>query len=97
MIDKTSFKTNDQRKHALNEQAICETFSRHMKHKNIVDVYDVCSDDEAIYVAMEYIDGGELFEKIKENHKLEEPTARRWFREIVDAVGYIHKVCLSVC
>ncbi|KAI9318650.1 kinase-like domain-containing protein, partial [Dichotomocladium elegans] len=91
VVDKTSFRSNDQRQHATNEKAICEKFSGRLKHKNIVRVHWVASDDESVYVAMEYIEGGELFEKIKQNHRLEEPLARRWFREIIEAVHYIHQ------
>ena len=63
-----------------------------MNHKNVVNVYEVFTDHENIYVAMEYVEGGELFEKIKQRHRLEEPLAKRWFREIIEAVNYIHKV-----
>jgi serine/threonine protein kinase len=45
-----------------------------------------------IYIVMDYIQGGELFDKIKHSNGLPEPTARRWFKEIVEAVEYIHSV-----
>ncbi|KAI9490966.1 kinase-like domain-containing protein [Zychaea mexicana] len=91
VVDKTSIKSGDQRQHALNEKEICEGFAQRLDHKNIVHVYEVFADHENIYVAMEYVEGGELFEKIKQRHRLEEPLAKRWFREIVEAVDYIHK------
>lgn len=91
MVDKTSFKNSDQRQHAQNEKAICERFASRLRHKNIVNVYQVASDESNVFVAMEYVDGGELFEKIKQRHRLDESTARRWFREIIEAVDYIHK------
>jgi serine/threonine protein kinase len=43
---------------------------------------------------MEYLEGGELFDKIKERGRLDENLARTWFREIVEAVKYIHDVSL---
>lgn len=91
VVDKTSFKSSDQRQHAQNEKAICERFASRLRHKNIVNVYQVASDESNVFVAMEYVDGGELFEKIKQRHRLDESTARRWFREIIEAVDYIHK------
>ncbi|KAI7851684.1 kinase-like domain-containing protein [Circinella umbellata] len=91
VVDKTSIKSGDQRQHALNEKEICEGFSQRLNHKNVVNVYEVFTDHENIYVAMEYVEGGELFEKIKQRHRLEEPLAKRWFREIIEAVYYIHK------
>lgn len=92
VVDKTSLKSGDQRQHALNEQAICEGFSTRMRHKNIVNVYEVLTDRDNIYIAMDFIEGGELFDRIKRAHHLDEPCARTWFREIVEAVYYIHEV-----
>ncbi|RCH95856.1 hypothetical protein CU098_001935, partial [Rhizopus stolonifer] len=90
VVDKKTFKSGDQRQHALREQTICETFAAGLNHKNIVRVYDVLTENDFIYVVMEYIEGGELFDKIKQSKGLAEPTARRWFREIIEAVDYIH-------
>ncbi|KAI8147967.1 kinase-like domain-containing protein [Fennellomyces sp. T-0311] len=91
VVDKTSIKSGERRQHALNEKEICEGFAQRLNHKNVVHVYEVFTDNENIYVAMEYVEGGELFEKIKLRHRLEEPLAKRWFREIIEAVDYIHK------
>ncbi|KAI9263199.1 kinase-like domain-containing protein [Phascolomyces articulosus] len=91
VVDRASIKSGDQRQHALNEKKICEGFAQRLNHKNVVHVYEVFTDHENIYVAMEYVEGGELFEKIKQRHRLEEPLAKRWFREVIEAVNYIHK------
>ncbi|KAI8082751.1 kinase-like domain-containing protein, partial [Halteromyces radiatus] len=91
VVDKRLFKNGDQKQHAQREQSICEEFATELKHKNIVQIYDVISDEECIYVVMEYVQGGELFDRIKQDQKLTEPLARRWFREIVEAVSYIHE------
>ncbi|OBZ91213.1 SNF1-related protein kinase catalytic subunit alpha KIN10 [Choanephora cucurbitarum] len=90
VVDKKTFKTGDQKQHALREQTICETFATGLSHRNIVKVYDVLTENDFIYIVMEYVEGGELFEKIKQSKGLAEPTARRWFREIIEAVDYIH-------
>lgn len=71
---------------------ICETFASGLHHKHIVQVHDVLTENDAIYVVMEYVEGGELFDKIKQSKGLAEPTARRWFRELMEAVEYIHDV-----
>lgn len=95
MVDKKLFKSGDQKQHAQREQIICETFASGLKHKNIVQVYDVLTENDYIYVIMEYVEGGELFDKIKQSKGLAEPTARRWFRELIEAVEYIHEVSLT--
>jgi serine/threonine protein kinase len=92
VVDKTKFKSGEQKQHAQREQTICEAFARGLRHKNIVDVYDVMTEDGATHIVMGYIEGGELFDKIKQSKGLAEPTARRWFREIIEAVEYIHNV-----
>jgi serine/threonine protein kinase len=76
----------------MNEKNISHDFAMRLHHKNVVEVYDVISDDDFIYIIMEYLSGGELFDKIKEKGRLEEHIAKRWFREIVEAVKYIHDV-----
>lgn len=89
------FKSGDQKQHAQREQIICEAFANGLRHKNIVQVHDVLTENEYIYVVMEYADGGELFDKIKKSRGLAEPIARRWFRELIEAVEYIHDVQLK--
>lgn len=91
MVDKKVFKSGDQRQHAQREQLICETFAKGLSHRNIVEVYDVITENDSIYIIMEYVEGGELFDKIKQSRGLSEPCARKWFREIIEAVQYIHK------
>jgi serine/threonine protein kinase len=91
-VDKRNFKNEDQRIHALNEKSISHDFSTRLHHKNIVEVYEVITDENFIYIIMEYLEGGELFDKIKEKGRLQENLAKRWFKEIVEAVKYIHDV-----
>jgi serine/threonine protein kinase len=93
VVDKKTFKSSSSDQHIQREQLICEIFAKELKHKNIVNVYDVfIEQDDTIYIVMDYIQGGELFDKIKYSNGLPEPTARRWFKEIVEAVEYIHSV-----
>lgn len=41
---------------------------------------------------MEYVNGGELYERIRQEGKIKESLAKKWFRELIEAVAYIHKV-----
>ncbi|KAI7866683.1 kinase-like domain-containing protein [Mucor mucedo] len=90
VVDKKLFKSGDQKQHAQREQMICETFASGLNHKHIAQVHEVLTENDSIYVVMEYVEGGELFDKIKQSKGLAEPTARRWFRELIEAVEYIH-------
>ena len=42
---------------------------------------------------MEYAVNGELFDYINERRYLDESESRKYFRQIVSAVDYCHKVC----
>lgn len=39
-----------------------------LDHANIVKYYESYQDEKKIYLVMEYVNGGELFEKIKSSH-----------------------------
>ena len=43
----------------------------------------------AIYLIMENANGGELFDYIVKHQRVAEPEACRFFRQIVDGVGYV--------
>jgi serine/threonine protein kinase len=93
VVDTRRFKNNDQRKHAENEKEICKLFQKvDKKHQHIVDVMEVSVDEHCIYLVLEYVEGGELYEKIKLEGKISESQAKIWFKELIEAVAYIHKV-----
>ncbi len=91
-MDKKIFKAGDQKLHAEKEQKICEIFSKRLSHKHIVKIHEVFTEQDLIYIIMDYVEGGELFHRIREKKKLPENEARTWFREIMEAVDYIHEV-----
>lgn len=47
---------------------------------------------DKIIIIMEYASNGELYDFINNKHQLPESDARRFFRQIVSAVHYCHKV-----
>ena len=61
-------------------------------HPNIVRVYEYYECEEAVFIVMEYMMGGELFDRIVEKTFYTEKQASDSFRPIVDAVRYCHKV-----
>lgn len=92
VVDTTKFKNDDQRRHAENEKEICKLFQKRNKHQHIVDVMEVSVHDHCIYFVLEYVDGGELYQQIKSQGRIGEPQAKKWFKELIEAVAYIHKV-----
>ncbi|KAG5018857.1 hypothetical protein JHK87_014712 [Glycine soja] len=43
-----------------------------------------------IYIILEFITGGELFDKIIHHGRLSEPDSRRYFQQLIDGVDYCH-------
>ena len=43
-----------------------------------------------LYLILEYAEGGELFEKLLSDGSFSENEARKYFRQLIDAIGYMH-------
>jgi calcium-dependent protein kinase len=61
-----------------------------MMHKNIIKCYDSFAHDNKFYTVMDYAEGGELSLLLKEKKVLSEDDAKKIFKQIYDAVCYIH-------
>lgn len=62
---------------------------RLVKHPNVVKLHEVMASKSKIYFVMEYIKGGELFNKVAKG-RLKEEAARRYFQQLVAAVDFCH-------
>lgn len=62
---------------------------RLVRHPNIVQLYEVMASKTKIYFAMEYVKGGELFNKVAKG-KLKEDMARKYFQQLIEAVDFCH-------
>lgn len=50
-----------------------------IKHPNIVKLKEVLASNSKIYLVLELIKGGDLFDVIKHRNGLDEDTARKYF------------------
>ena len=67
---------------------------RSLNHPYVVKLFDVfVAPGKAIYLVMELIRGGDLFDRIVERERYTEVHARRLFRRILAAVHYLHEEC----
>ncbi|XP_010938917.1 CBL-interacting protein kinase 1 [Elaeis guineensis] len=62
-----------------------------LKHPNVVRLQEVAASKTKIYMVLEYVNGGELFDKIELKGKLSEPEGRRLFQQLIDAISYCHE------
>lgn len=61
-----------------------------LDHPNIVSLKDVLYSPKRVFMVMELVRGGELFESIVKNGKQDEDVARKYFQQLIDAVHYCH-------
>uniref|UniRef100_A0A7N0TMX4 Protein kinase domain-containing protein n=1 Tax=Kalanchoe fedtschenkoi TaxID=63787 RepID=A0A7N0TMX4_KALFE len=61
-----------------------------IKHPNVVKLYEVMASKTKMYIVLEFVDGGELFDTIAKHGRLKEEAARRYFQQLIDAVDYCH-------
>ncbi|XP_020592666.1 CBL-interacting protein kinase 24 isoform X2 [Phalaenopsis equestris] len=61
-----------------------------VRHPNIIRLHEVLASRTKIYIILELITGGELFDKIVYRGKLPENESRQYFQQLIDAVDYCH-------
>ena len=61
-----------------------------IRHKNIIQLYDIMESKTNLYFVMEYCKGGELFDYIVKKKRLTEKEACVFFHQIINGVEYLH-------
>lgn len=62
-----------------------------LRHDNIVQLKEVMQTANHIYLVLELVTGGELFDKIVAAKKFDENTARKYFHQLVLGIHYCHQ------
>ncbi|XP_047948303.1 CBL-interacting protein kinase 2-like [Salvia hispanica] len=60
-----------------------------VRHPNVVQLYEVMATKGKIYFVMEYVRGGELFNKVTKG-MMKEDAARKLFQQLINAVDFCH-------
>lgn len=88
VIDKT--KLDEISKSHLFQEVRCMKL---VQHPNVVRLYEVIDTQTKLYLILELGDGGDLYDYImKHEQGLGEDSARKYFRQIVEAISYCHKL-----
>ncbi|PAA82074.1 hypothetical protein BOX15_Mlig032367g1, partial [Macrostomum lignano] len=87
IVNREKIKTLDVASKLRREIQNMQTF----RHPHIIKLYQVISTPTDIFMIMEYVSGGELFDHIVKNHHLAEKDARRFFQQIISGVDYCHR------
>mmetsp|Transcript_73652 Transcript_73652/g.159357 ORF Transcript_73652/g.159357 Transcript_73652/m.159357 type:complete len:780 (-) Transcript_73652:189-2528(-) len=61
-----------------------------IRHPHIVQLYEIIETRRQLYLIMEYASGGELFDYIVANGRVQEAEASRFFHQIIAGVEKIH-------
>lgn len=61
-----------------------------LNHPNIVRVIDIFDENDTVYYAMDYAQGGSLSDKLKAHGPFSEEQAIRFLMPVANALGYIH-------
>ncbi|CAI5534558.1 unnamed protein product [Closterium sp. Naga37s-1] len=59
-------------------------------HPHVVKIEDTCEDEEAVHIVMELCSGGDLFDRVKDEGRLQERTAAIACRQVVQALMWCH-------
>ncbi|KAL3611037.1 hypothetical protein D5086_002057 [Populus alba] len=78
-------------KHKMAEQIKREIETMKLiKHPNVVRLYEVMGSKTKIFIVLEFVTGGELFDKIVNHGRMREDEARRYFQQLINVVDYCH-------
>ncbi|KAG2255334.1 hypothetical protein Bca52824_074628 [Brassica carinata] len=61
-----------------------------LKHPNIVRLHEVLASKTKIYMVLECVAGGDLFDRIVSKGKLSETEGRKMFQQLIDGISYCH-------
>ena len=63
-----------------------------INHPGITQMKDVIMDSDQIYIIIELCDSGDLNDIVQREAGLSESQARKYFRQIIGAISYIHAI-----
>ena len=61
-----------------------------LSHRNIVQVYDLIEQEDGLWIAMEFVEGGTLADHIADRGRLEPAEVVRLAEGIAEAIGFAH-------
>ncbi|KAK9695576.1 serine/threonine protein kinase [Basidiobolus ranarum] len=80
----------------LNKPKLTESLQREIailmaiKHPCIISTHGVYDEEDFLYIVLELVDGGELFDLIVKKRRFTEPEARVVFYQLFQAIKYLH-------
>ncbi|EPT00691.1 hypothetical protein FOMPIDRAFT_140356 [Fomitopsis schrenkii] len=99
IVSKTNLMTSRMSLHSLGDDAerVLLSIEREIvvmkliEHPNIMRLYDVWETSSELYLILEYVEGGELFDYLCDKGRLPTNEALSFFQQIIAAVHYCHR------
>ncbi|EGR28392.1 protein kinase domain protein [Ichthyophthirius multifiliis] len=88
-------------KDKITEQADVERVAREihilkiLRHPHIIQLYEIIETSKYLYLIMEYAIGGELFDYIVTNQRVNEKESCKFMQQIISGVEYLHKLNIA--
>ncbi|CAH8622205.1 unnamed protein product [Dicrocoelium dendriticum] len=65
-----------------------------IEHPHVLGLYDVYENRRHLYLILEHVSGGELFDYLVRRGRLSPKEARRFFKQIISALDFCHSHCI---
>lgn len=62
----------------------------HLHHRNILQLFGYFYDESRVYLILEYAPRGELYKKLRDSKRFDEPTSATYILQIIDALEVCH-------
>lgn len=63
-----------------------------LDHFSLPHIADIFEDDEGIYLVESYVEGKELYKKLKDEGPFEEEVVVEWAKNLADGLGFLHNI-----
>ncbi|KAK8961207.1 CBL-interacting serine/threonine-protein kinase 11 [Platanthera guangdongensis] len=77
-------------KTSLSTHVFRELNVRRLRHPNIIRLHEILASRSKIYFILDLVKGGDLFARLLRTGRLPDDLCRRYFRQLISAVGYSH-------
>lgn len=62
-----------------------------LDHPSIISLYNFSFSDDKLYIFLEYLPQGNLLDKVNRTHGISEDQARKYFKDIISGLLYLHQ------
>lgn len=87
IIDKAQLAKEQMEEQLKREIAIM----KHLKHEHIIGLKEVMQTSKHIYIVLDLVTGGELFDRIVALKRFDENVGRKYFQQLVGGLYYCHQ------